>query len=462
MWRAFSIFVLLNLLSVGLVVFSWVSARRLAGEHERPQSRRWLLSWSFKGLLVPLTLWIMMNAGISFDVQPFMPQVQAAQNSGKSWIPVFLHVIAAGSFAIGSYWTAVTLGWILARASTGLGGELRSDFKGLCLASIFGMFLPALGIVLFGGWMLLGLAATAMLLPIAGYAPVLLHPKAMPPMYARAISKMKFGKYPEAELEIIRELEKWEDDFEGWMMLAELYATRFNDVPEAEQTILEICDQPKTTPSQIAVALHRLADWHLNLRDDPDAARRALQVICDRLPGTHLARMAQERISRLPRTAEESREQHKARHVPLPALSEQLDGAAAETAPTLSAGEAASAANQLVERLKENPDNVPAREKLARLFGDQLGEADLAIEQVELLLGMADQPKEKQAEWFSLIAAWQLRHKHNADAARQTMQRLIRDYPRSPQAFAAQRRLSLLDAERRMQQTQGNRPYGRI
>ena len=52
------------------------------------------------------------------------------------------------------------------------------------------------------------------------YGPSILHVKPTPPMYARAIARMKFGKYSEAELEIIRELEKCEDDFEGWMMLA--------------------------------------------------------------------------------------------------------------------------------------------------------------------------------------------------------------------------------------------------
>src|SRR5205823_4090341 len=121
----------------------------------------------------------------------------------------------------------------------------------------------------------------------------------------RAIAKMKFGKYTEAEWEIIRELEKSEDDFEGWMMMAELYANHFHDLAEAEQTILEICDQPRTTLPQLSIALHRLADWHLKLACDPDAARRALQMICDRARGTHLARMAQLRLQQLPATAEE-------------------------------------------------------------------------------------------------------------------------------------------------------------
>src|SRR5205807_1274110 len=152
--------------------------------------------------------------------------------------------------------------------------------------------------------------------PIAGYAPNILKTKKLPPMYARAVAKMKFGKYSEAEWEIIRELEKCEDDFEGWLMLADLYATQFRDLTEAEQTVLEICDQPRTTPSQVSIALHRLADWHLKLAKDPEAARRALQMICDRLPGTHLAKMAMLRMNQLPLNAAELRVQEM--HEPIP------------------------------------------------------------------------------------------------------------------------------------------------
>src|SRR5437899_3435494 len=109
------------------------------------------------------------------------------------------------------------------------------------------------------------------------------------------------------------------------MMLAELYANHFRDLTEAERTIIEICSQPKTTPSQLSVALHRLADWQLKLGQDPNAARRALQMVCDRLPGTHLAHMARLRMNQLPLTREDLREQQAAKPIPLPALGDKLD-----------------------------------------------------------------------------------------------------------------------------------------
>src|SRR5438105_9938219 len=168
-------------------------------------------------------LWALINIGLSWNLQPFMPEVQFAQSSGTGWRPEYLRVLGQGLFIVASYWRALTLGWMTWRAAAGLQGDPRSDFNGLCTTCVLGMGLPAAGIIFLGGWPVLGLAATAIVAPIAGYTPNILRLKKMPPMYSRAIARMKFGKYSEAEWEIIRELEKSQDDFDGWMMLAELY-----------------------------------------------------------------------------------------------------------------------------------------------------------------------------------------------------------------------------------------------
>src|SRR5262249_26080226 len=156
------------------------------------------------------------------------------------------------------------------------------------------------------------------------------------------------GKYSEAEWEIIRELEKCEDDFEGWLMLAELYANNYRDIHEAERTIMEICDQPTLTPSQLSIALHRLADWQLKIGSDPDAARRSLQIVVDRLRGSHLARMAQLRMNQLPQSKEELREQEQARPIPLPALGDKLEAAGMSEEPKMERHQAAAQANACV------------------------------------------------------------------------------------------------------------------
>jgi hypothetical protein len=444
---AVNVILLLAILSVASVAAGWVLSYQLTPERGRSQRLHGLLAWSAKGLLVPLAIWILMNLGLSWNLQPFMPQVQAAQNSGGDWFPVYLGVVTVGLFIISTYWTAATLGWSALEAAGGAEGENRVQFKALCVTCFVAMVVPALLLLFFGGWEMLGLAGIAILSPMLGYGTSILHTKPTPPMYARAVARMKFGKYSEAECEIIRELEKCEDDFEGWLMLAGLYATQFNDLPEAERTILEICDQPRTTTSQLSVALHRLADWHLQRKSDPAAARRALRMICDRLPGTHLAHMAQLRMNQLPASAAELRQQQSGERIPLPALGDSIDQ---EPAPAESAPErhkAAEAANECVEILKQDSNNVPARERLARLFAERLDQPDLGIEQATLLLDLPDQPDARRAEWLGLIAAWHIRYRHDPENGRKALEQLIREFPNSPQAFAARRRLQLLDAD---------------
>ena len=67
-----------------------------------------------------------------------------------------------------------------------------------------------------------------------------------------------------------------------------------------------------------AVQLHRLADWHLKLGDDPVGARRALEGLERRLPDSHFARMAQQRAGQLPHDRAELLEQRKPRTLRLP------------------------------------------------------------------------------------------------------------------------------------------------
>jgi hypothetical protein len=440
------IFFSATVVSVLFIGLGWGVAYRLAYHSERKKLLRPMLVWTIRGVVLPGLIWMLMNIGLSWNLQPFMPDVQWAQNSGKPWFPDYLEVVGRGFFLLTSYWAAITLAWSLWSAARKADAEALKSFKSLCLTCFLGMIVFAVGIALLGGLPLAGLAAIVLMGPMGIYAPSVLVPAKTPPMYARAIARMKFGKYDEAEWEIIRELEKREDDFDGWMMMADLYANHFHDLHEAEQTVLEICDQPRTTTSQLSIALHRLADWQLNLGNDPEAARRALQMICNRLPNSHLAHMAQLRLNQLPRTQSELKEQRSAATIPLPALGDSLDNETL-TAPPLEQSKAIALANGCVQLLKENPNNVGAREKLARTFAEQLQQPDRGIEQLTLLLNMAEQSDSKRAEWLGLTAAWHLKYRHDPESARLVLEQVIRDFPGTPQAFSARRRLELLERD---------------
>ena len=268
------------------------------------------------------------------------------------------------------------------------------------------------------------------------------------PLYSRAVASMKFGKYQDAETAIIHELEKCETDFDGWMMLADLYARRFHDLDEAERTVCNLCDDPATSVSQVAIALNRLADWQLELRSDPERARWALAELRRRMPGTHLAKMAELRMSQLPATREELKARHQPRTIHLPVLSEQLAEARDPAAPPVNRREAHTRADQCVEKLKLDPDDIAARKQLAGILADELGAIDQGIEQLELLVERPEPAAGKHAAWLAQLAAWRLRQE-DREAAKKLLEQLVREHPNSVHAFAAQRRLTLLDMDER-------------
>jgi len=102
-----------------------------------------------------------------------------------------------------------------------------------------------------------------------------------------------------------------------------------------------------------------------------------------------------------------------------------------------------------VDKLKRDPNDVATRERLARIFAERMGQTGLGINQLELLMEMPEQSPHKMAEWLSLMAAWQIKYRDDKDAGQRLLRRLITEFPNSAQAFAAQRRLKLMEMEAR-------------
>lgn len=420
--------------------------REVATDERVPSLRPYWI-WVGKGVFVPVLWWVFFNSGLWMP--PLMLQIEATA-PGAGRVAVSIHLSAVALLTIASYWAAMTF-CLLAGFIYGRAADRKEFFVLFALWSV--LMLPIGWVILHWlSWIWAGFALFLWFWPIVHTTAALAVIVKPHPTYSRAIARLKFGKYNEAEWAVIHELEKCEDDVEGWLMLAEMYAVQHRDLTAAEQTIHETCLQPNITPSQIGVAFHRLADWHLSVAEDPVAARKALEEISRRVPGTHLAKMARLRASQLPASREELREQRKGKPIHLPALSDNLDQPKDQSTSSVTASEAAAHADKYVEQLTRNPNDVSAREELARLFAENLERVELGIEQIRLLLGMPDQPPSKRAEWLCLIAAWQLRDQDASEVARDTLRRIISEHPQSPQAFAAQRRLSLMEAERRMRE----------
>jgi hypothetical protein len=431
---------------VGLAIFCmamWEWSSRLPSDQVRPL-RRWFYVWMIKGLLAPFLIWMLFNSAIFDALTPILPAVQWAKLNGE-WIAELISVATLGLFVIATYWCALTVIWVLII----LWQETTEPALFRKCVLFWSAFLAPLAaiIVLSFGWRAAGLGITLWLLPIFQQIIALRPEPKVAPLYSHAIAAIHFDKFEEAEQAVIKELESCEDDFDGWMMLAELYAIHFHDLPAAEKLIREICDHPATTPSQFSVACHRMADWHLKVGQDPVAARAALAEICRHSPRSHLDRMARLRMRQIPETREEWIASHGIRVISLPVL-----GAVKEDpGPVkMSRDEAFQRSQECVRRLQTNPDDMAARETLARLWAVELGMVQLAVEQMELLINMPGTTPFKAAEWLALMASWHLKFPPNLPAARKVLERLIRLYPQSPQALAARRRLSILEIEDKM------------
>ena len=419
---------------------------RLANDDKNPWRQRYR-PWVIQGLITPWILWSVVIIGWGATLPSFVPQIIDAQQSRAPWGWLWLKWSIVGGFVIGFYWTAITYIWLVVRII-----EEAPD-KTEVFANI-GLFLFFSGTIAgafayYYGWIHIASCICLALLPVVHFTMDLAEAPRIFTTYSKATAQLKRGKIQDAELEVISQLEKRDDDFDGWMMLAELYATQYRNIEDAARVILDICKHPTVRPIQVSLACHKLADWQLEIAENPVGARAALELLCRRLPGTHFATMAQQRIRQIPRTCEEFDELKQPRRIRLPTLSENMDPAP-DPNPTLARASrpaAVAEANRLSENLTEDPNDISSREKLALVMAEKLGRIDMAVEQLTLLTEMATASEEQKAKWLAQIASWEFNRTQDKEKFQGALRRIVTDYPQTTHAFAAQRRLYLLEMD---------------
>ena len=80
------------------------------------------------------------------------------------------------------------------------------------------------------------------------------------PAYSSSISKQKQGRYLEAVADIRQQLDRFPNDVEGHLLLAQIQAEHLKDLPGAELTIDHLLAQSGHAPKNIVFALYSLAD----------------------------------------------------------------------------------------------------------------------------------------------------------------------------------------------------------
>jgi tetratricopeptide (TPR) repeat protein len=271
------------------------------------------------------------------------------------------------------------------------------------------------------------------------------------PAYSIAQSRQKQGKYLEAVAEIQKQLEKFPTDFEGHLMMAQIQAEDLNDLPAAEQTIQRLCAQPGHAPRNIAFALYSMADWHLAIGQDREAAQRILEQVSQLLPDSEFSLNAAQRIAHLA-DRQMLMSSHDRRKLILKEgvqniglLTHSAHFRPAETDPGL-------LATEYVKHLEQHPLDTEAREKLAVLYADHYQRLDMATDELEQLIQQPNQPSRLVVRWLNLLADLQIRGGSDYETARATVQRIVERDPKAAAASVAQNRLATLRLELKAQQ----------
>lgn len=264
------------------------------------------------------------------------------------------------------------------------------------------------------------------------------------PLYSIAIGYRKRGNYDKSIAEIRRQLAQFPEDFEGWMMLAEVQQENLNDLPAALETIEYILTLDSISPKNRAYSLNRVADWQLE-RSDRDAAQAALERIIELLPDTEESHNAAQRLAHLA-SAEHLEDMRTPRTIRVKHSDVRI-GLMGHTVAPPADEDAAVTANRYVEHLREHPLDNEAREKLAMLYANDFKRLDLAAGELEQLIATPNQSQKNIAHWLNMLADFQIKLANDAAVARQTLQRIVDLFPSSAAANNAAVRMSQLRLE---------------
>ena len=280
-----------------------------------------------------------------------------------------------------------------------------------------------------------------------GSAPI--EPK---PLYSIALALRARGQYTEAVTEVRQQLRQFPMDVEGQMLLAAVEAENLDDLPGAELTIKRFCAQPGHAPANLAYALNQLADWHLKIAKDREAARRALEKIIELLPDTEFSLQASQRIGRLADTETLLAGQNR-RRITLRKGADNI-GLMTSSAPLQpAAADPEQLAAEYVRHLSEHPLDGHIREQLAVLYANHYHRLDLAADQLDQLIQLPNQSKKEVVRWLNLLADLQIANGAPLAAAQATLQRILDQYPDLAASFNTRRRMDTLKLEYKAQQT---------
>jgi hypothetical protein len=247
----------------------------------------------------------------------------------------------------------------------------------------------------------------------------------------------KQGRYEEALDEAHAQLKKFKHDFDCYMLIASIQAEDMDQLPVAA-SLLEgvVARKRKVSKQQMIYALNTLADWHLKYGKDPDAAVECLEQVVEKAYGSKAAISAEQRIAKMvDRETLEASDQPKGKVLPEYERDIGLKGGTVQIKRAQLDPE--EQAEQFIAQLNEHPNDWDTREQLALIYLEHYQNLACAIDELEKLIGARGATKDDCCRWLHMMADWQSRVARDPDAARLTLDRIIRRYPGTSHAQQA-------------------------
>ncbi|MEI7807274.1 MAG: tetratricopeptide repeat protein [Verrucomicrobiota bacterium] len=267
------------------------------------------------------------------------------------------------------------------------------------------------------------------------------------PAYSSALAKRKSNHPLEAVVVIREQLAKFPNDFEGVMLLANIQAEDLNDLPGAEITLNNFCNSPEAPDRQVVAALTQLADWHLKITADVEAARAALRQLVERFPDTEIALRAEQRLAHLGETEKILLNHHDPQAIAVPEGVKNiglLDSTEFLKPKEIEPGKLAAV---YVKHLEQHPHDSEVREKLALIYARDFKRLDLATMELEQLINEARHSPKQIAGWLNQLANFQIELGADVATVTATLEKIVEDFPDLPVAEIALRRLARLRQE---------------
>ena len=209
---------------------------------------------------------------------------------------------------------------------------------------------------------------------------------------------------------------------------------------------------PGAPDRQVVAALTQLADWHLKKSADVDAARVALQKIVARFPDTEIALRAEQRLAHLGETEKIILAQYDRQAVALPAGVDNVGLLASTDFLRPKEIEPGKLAAVHVKHLEQHPHDTEVRVKLATIYARDFKRLDLATLELCQLINEPKHKPKQVAAWLNLLANFQVELGADVATVTDTLGRIVEQFPDSPMAEIAARRLARIH-----QELQGNK-----